>query len=187
MIPTKANVRAEALARRAAHVAEMPAPARSHAATLLARTVEAHLQNAKVVAAYLSIGAEIDSLPLIDRLARRGLTLALPHVTTRDRPLRFLIWAPDDEVIAGPMGVHQPIATAREVEPDLILTPLLAFDSRLHRLGYGAGFYDRAFARHPTARRVGLAWHIQQVDPLPIDRWDVPLHAVATDTGLIEL
>jgi 5-formyltetrahydrofolate cyclo-ligase len=63
---------------------------------------------------------------------------------------------------------------------------LLAFDARLHRLGYGAGFYDRAFVALPGARRVGLAWSIQQVLTIADDRWDIALHAVATEKNWIE-
>lgn len=81
------------------------------------------------------------------------------------------------------MGLRQPDADASEVSPDLILTPLLAFDAALNRLGYGAGHYDRAFAANMAARRVGVAWDAQQVDSLPVDSWDVPLHAVATETS----
>jgi 5-formyltetrahydrofolate cyclo-ligase len=56
----------------------------------------------------------------------------------------------------------------------------------MRRLGQGAGFYDRAFARLPAARRIGLAWSAQEADALPADPWDVPLHAVATEKEWIE-
>jgi 5-formyltetrahydrofolate cyclo-ligase len=72
------------------------------------------------------------------------------------------------------------------VRPDIILTPLLGFDHLLHRLGQGAGHYDRAFAALPGARRIGVAWSVQHVDPLPTDPWDVPLHAVITEQGWFE-
>ena len=69
--------------------------------------------------------------------------------------------------------------------PDIILTPMLAFDGRLNRLGQGAGYYDRVFARYPDAWRVGIAWSMQQVSALTAESWDVPLHAVATERGWI--
>jgi 5-formyltetrahydrofolate cyclo-ligase len=67
------------------------------------------------------------------------------------------------------------------VAPDLILTPLVAFDRSLARLGQGAGHYDRAFARYPLARRIGVAFSVQEVERLPTDAWDVPLHAIVTE------
>ena len=54
------------------------------------------------------------------------------------------------------------------------------------RLGQGGGYYDRSFARHETALRIGLAWSVQQVEHVPVDPWDLPLHAVLTETSLIE-
>jgi 5-formyltetrahydrofolate cyclo-ligase len=182
---TKQRARDEAKAQRAAFVAAMTPAERCVAAVLLAERVESQLGDAATVAIYLPIGAEIDTLPLIDRLARRGLKLALPHVAGRKSAMRFLAWTPGDPLPAGPMGLRQPAADAPELVPDLILTPLLAFDARLHRLGYGAGFYDRAFAALPSARRVGLAWSVQQVAEIADESWDVRLHAVATEQDWI--
>ena len=184
---TKARARSEAKAKRRAFVAALTPAERSVATVLLAERVEAQLGDARIVAVYLPIGSEIDTLAIIDRLVRRKLAITLPHVTTRKGSLRFLRWAPGDSLPAGPMGLHQPATTAPEIVPDLILTPLLAFDTRLHRLGYGAGHYDRAFAGHPAARRIGLAWSVQQVDAIPNDSWDVPLHAVATEREYFSL
>ena len=85
------------------------------------------------------------------------------------------------------MGLRQPAVTSAECAPDLIVTPLLGFDRRGGRIGYGAGHYDRAFQRFPGARRIGFAWSVQQVDAVPLDPWDVPLHAVVTEREFIAL
>lgn len=154
---------------------------RCAAAIMLAERVMGELGAARTVAVYLPIGSEIDTLPLIDRLVSRGLRIALPHVKGRRDTMRFLSWVPGDSLPEGPMGLRQPEVDAPEVSPDLILTPLLAFDATLNRLGYGAGHYDRAFAANMAARRIGIAWDSQRVDALPVDSWDVPLHAVATE------
>jgi 5-formyltetrahydrofolate cyclo-ligase len=96
--------------------------------------------------------------------------------------MRFLAWSPGEPLLPGRHGIEQPdLAAAPEVAPDLFLAPLLGFDRRLHRLGQGAGYYDRAFARYPDAIRVGIAWHVQECDFVPDDPWDVPLHAVLTE------
>ncbi len=182
----KSEQRVAARARRDALFTSMDAAARARASRSLADGVDAHLVGARTIAAYLAIGSEIDPMVLIERLWQRGVTVALPHVAGRDRPMRFLAWAQGDVAIDAPMGVRQPAATVAEVTPDIILTPLLAFDGRLHRLGYGAGFYDRAFVANPAARRIGLAWHVQQVDRIAEDAWDVPLHSIVTETGFVE-
>ena len=79
-----------------------------------------------------------------------------------------------------------PPRDAGAVIPDIILVPLIGFDRGLHRLGQGAGYYDRASATLPDARRIGLAWSVQEWPALPQDDWDVPLHAVATERDWIE-
>lgn len=138
-----------------------------------------------IVATYFPIGSEADPAALAAAALERGATLALPHVVDRPTPIRFLAWTPQTMLIDGPYGLRQPDADQPEVAPDLILTPLVGFDARLNRLGQGAGHYDRAFARYPDAWRAGVAWSIQQVPALPADVWDVPLHAIITETGML--
>lgn len=181
----KAELRTRAKAVRTRIFADLSPAARCAAAFLLAERVEAMIDDSATVSAYLPIGSEIDTIPLLDRLARRGIRLALPHVPSRTGAMRFLSWSPGDRLPAGPMGIRQPDGAAAEVEPDVIVTPLLAFDARGNRLGYGAGHFDRAFARLPRARRIGVGWSGQRVDDVPVDAWDMPLHAVATDTDLV--
>lgn len=139
------------------------------------------LEHGLTVASYVPVGGEADPSPLARAAVEAGCEIVLPHVTGRAAPLRFLAWDTEAALIAGPFGLHQPAHTADERRPDIILTPLVAFDAGLNRLGQGAGHYDRAFTAFPDAWRVGVAWSIQQVEALPADPWDVPLHAIATE------
>ena len=141
------------------------------------------LNPGKVVASYRPIGSEADPARLVEAALAQGCSLALPHVVDRAGALRFLAWHPDHDLHPGPFGLEQPHAGRDEVRPDIILTPLLGYDHAFHRLGQGAGHYDRAFAALPGAMRIGIAWSVQHVDPLPADPWDVPLHAVITEQG----
>lgn len=145
----------------------------------------ARLRRGLVVTSYIPIAGEADPAPLARAALDAGCVLALPHVTTRDAPMRFLAWDGGAALEGGPMGLRQPAPDAPEVAPDIILTPLLAFDAALGRLGQGGGFYDRVFARHPDAWRVGIAWSVQRVDAVPRAPWDVALHAVATEKDWI--
>jgi len=133
------------------------------------------------VAAYHALGDEIDPARLLDSLAQRGNRLALPRVEGARGTMRFLSWKPGDRLEPGPFGLQQPSSDAPEVKPDVILTPLLGFDQAFHRIGYGAGHYDRAFVRFPDAHRIGLAWSVQACKRVPVDPWDIPLHAVMTE------
>ncbi len=182
---TKRALRIGAKERRAHIVTSMSAAERHTAAVAVAERVMTNIGVAKCVAAYLPIGSEIDTIPTIERLRAMGIAIALPQIDASTQTMRFVAWAHGERLVPGPLGVSQPAAEASAVEPDVILTPLLAFDHALNRLGYGAGFYDRAFAAQPSARRIGLAWHAQQVEVMPVDAWDVPLHAVATESTWI--
>ena len=146
----------------------------------------ARLSAGLTVASYLPVGAEADPAPLADAAAAAGCTVALPHVVDRATPLRFLTWAKERALVAGPFGLRQPVGDAEECEPDIILTPLVGFDRSGARLGQGAAHYDRAFAAHPTAWRIGVAFACQEVTSLPTDPWDVPLQAIATEQEWIE-
>lgn len=174
----KAALRARMRAARASFQgAPLPLPARFE--TLLARP--------GVIASYLPVRGEADPGTITDAARARGWRIALPHVCTRDAPMRFLAWKPGDPLLPGPMGLRQPPADAPPLIPDLILTPLVAFDAAGNRLGQGAGYYDRAFAALPAARRIGIAWSFQQIPAVPVDAWDVPLHGIVTEQGWIDL
>jgi 5-formyltetrahydrofolate cyclo-ligase len=136
-----------------------------------------------VIASYLPMPGEADPSVLATTAQALGWQLALPHVIDRASPMRFLAWRPGDLLVAGPFGLRQPVVDARQLVPDIILTPLLAFDAALNRLGQGAGYYDRVFASLGAVLRIGVAWSIQRVEALPVDPWDMPLHGVIDEYG----
>jgi 5-formyltetrahydrofolate cyclo-ligase len=138
-----------------------------------------------VVASYVAVGSEADPTHLAAAARLAGCTLALPFVESRAEPVRFLRWDEQDPLVPGPFGLRQPRREAPELAPDIILTPLVAFDDGFNRLGQGAGHYDRAFALHPGAWRLGVAWSAQHLLQLDTDPWDVPLHAVVTERGVV--
>lgn len=138
-----------------------------------------------IVASYIPVGSEADPTPLAAYARAHGATLALPHVESRAGPMRFLEWSDRDALAPGPFGLRQPDAACPDVVPHIVLTPLVAFDDAFNRLGQGAGHYDRAFARLPDAWRLGIAWSVQQLLMIDADAWDVPLHAVVTEKGMV--
>lgn len=139
----------------------------------------------KIVAGYVAIGSEVDPAELLSAAAEQGCTLALPYVTSKTSPMRFLQWQAGDPLEKGPFGLSQPKADAPEVTPDIVLVPLVAFDARLMRLGQGAGHYDRALSVLGNSIAIGIAWSVQQAENLPLDPWDMPLDAVLTESSWI--
>ena len=180
MILEKPALRARLRADRDQFAAE------SSTAILAPEAFVERLREGMTVATYCAVGSEADPTQLAAAAAAAGCRLALPFVVDRAAPIRFLAWQLGESLVAGPGALLQPPADGEAVEPDVIVLPLVGFDRALHRLGQGAGYYDRACALLPAARRIGLAWNVQEWPALPVDAWDVPLHAVATQREWIE-
>ena len=135
------------------------------------------------ISSYVPVGSEADPSAIAFAAAERGCRIVLPHVTSRESSVQFHVWNSGDPLIAGPLGLQQPSTDNDVADPDIVLTPLLAFDGALNRLGQGAGHYDRVFERLPNAWRIGVAWSVQRVEQLIIDPWDMPLHGVVTEAN----
>ncbi|MDB5361349.1 MAG: 5-formyltetrahydrofolate cyclo-ligase [Rhodospirillales bacterium] len=183
----KAMLRREAAARRDAAHAALGAAA---ADALIRRGLDALAAlRPTVVSGFCAIRSEIDVRPLMQALATAtGAALAMPVVIARGQALAFRRWQPDMALAAGPFGTVHPAESEPALVPDLVLVPLLAFDRGRHRLGYGAGFYDRTLAGLRAAgpvTAVGIAYGAQEVDAVPIGEHDERLDLVLTECGLI--
>ncbi len=125
---------------------------------------------AGVVSGYWPIADEIDVRPLMTRLLELGFACALPVVTAPGAPLSFRRWRPGAALVRGPFGTRHPEPGEPSLRPDIVLAPLLAFDDRGTRLGWGGGYYDRtigALRRQGPVLTVGAAFAAQRVDAVP--------------------
>jgi 5-formyltetrahydrofolate cyclo-ligase len=183
----KALLRAEILARRS-EVATTSAEAFAQRIAEVGAAIAAK-KSARIAAAYLPIKGEASPVPLLESLAARGTITALPVIVARDRPLVFRRWRPGDPLVAASFGLKEPAADAPAVAPDLIFVPLVAFDRRGYRLGYGAGYYDRTLANlranNPIVT-VGIAHSVQEVQEIPAEDHDQRLDYVLTDREWID-
>ena len=136
-----------------------------------------------VVSGFWPMGQEIDIRPVLVVLHERGHPIVLPQTPKRGNPLIFRLWQPGDPRVADPFGTMRP--SGEECAPDFLLVPLLAFDRRGHRIGYGAGYYDRTLATLPGRYRLGIAYAAQELDEVPAGPYDARLDAVATERGVI--
>ena len=135
-----------------------------------------------VVAGYWPMGDEIDIRPLLYALAARGVVLCLPETPPRGHPLVFKTWQPGAALLPGRFGTSHPAGEI--LRPDFVLVPLLAFDAKGNRLGYGGGYYDRTLAALPEAFRLGCAFAAQEVETVPTGDNDLKIHAIATEVSL---
>jgi 5-formyltetrahydrofolate cyclo-ligase len=141
-----------------------------------------------IYAAYFPIRSELSPLDLLARLVDLGCATALPVTPAEGQPLRFHRWAVGGRLDDGPYDTKQPPADQPFCRPDVILAPMLAFDSAGWRLGYGGGFYDRTLAVLRGAGHhlsvIGIAFDGQKLDNIPVGPYDMPLDAVLCPTGL---
>ncbi|MDP4032036.1 MAG: 5-formyltetrahydrofolate cyclo-ligase [Pseudorhodobacter sp.] len=173
-------------ARKAAFAARKAAYAagQGQAAELLADWLAPHA--GKVLAGYMAMRTEID--PAAAMAAHQG-PVCVPVIIKAGQPLKFREWTPGCRMLAGDFGALIPEDGAW-LDPEVLIVPLVAFDARGFRLGYGGGFYDRTLeglrARHPTLA-VGFAFAAQQVPEVPTDATDQQLDAILTENGPVSL
>jgi 5-formyltetrahydrofolate cyclo-ligase len=173
-------------ARKAAFAARKIAFAagQGRAAELLADYLAAH--RGKALSGYMPMRTEIDPLPAM--AAHQG-PVCVPVIMGKGLPLKFREWSPGSTMVPGEFGALIP-ADGAWIDPEVLIVPLLAFDTRGYRLGYGGGFYDRTLQalrlRRPTLA-VGYAFGAQQVSEVPIDEYDQCLDAIITENGLLPL
>jgi 5-formyltetrahydrofolate cyclo-ligase len=145
------------------------------------------IHSSKTISVFLSFDGELDTAPLIDRLWREGKQLCLPvlHPFSAGN-LLFLRYTPETLLVRNRLKILEPQLDVTQVIPlsqlNIILTPLVAFDSAGQRLGMGGGFYDRTLEhwKDGGVYPIGLAHDCQHVDALPVEHWDVPLPEVIT-------
>lgn len=165
---------------------------RNRAALSLQRTLRKHplFQKAKTIAGYVPRAGELDPLPLLRQACNLGKKVYLPVL--QDRELRFAPYQPGATAMrVNRYGIPEPrTRLCKHVGAgaiDLMLVPLVAFDTRGGRLGMGGGYYDRTLAfkrrRHVNSPPIliGLGYSFQKVDRVPVEPWDVPLAGVATE------
>ncbi len=183
----KADLRRDAISRRDA----LPADARQAAAeAIAARPFPLPVAAGVIVSGFMPLKSEINPLSLMRKLAEHGAALALPVVAGRGQPLVMRAWAWGEPLASGVWGIREPKPDAAEVEPDILLVPLLAFDRAGHRIGYGAGYYDMTVARlraRKSVTAVGIAFAAQEVPAVPSTPRDERLDLVLTEHEMIDL
>lgn len=142
-------------------------------------------QNAQHIALYVSFDGEISTEKLIKTLWAQDKHVYLPVLHPfNPNHLLFLRYLPETPMLKNKFGIWEPKLNVQNVLPlkelDILFTPLVAFDKQGNRLGMGGGFYDRTLQnwRNSSFIPVGLAHQCQQVEQLPTEAWDVPLHQI---------
>lgn len=135
---------------------------------------------------YAPMRSEIDPLPALAEAAAHG-PVGMPVIKAKATPLDFRQWTPGCAMIEGTFGAFIP-ESGPWIEPEIVVLPLVAFDRKGGRLGYGGGFYDRTLERLRARRAtlaIGFAFAAQEAEDLPLEPTDQPLDMIVTEQGVI--
>lgn len=150
------------------------------------------LKDGVIIAGYRALTSELDPALALGALQEAGTTVALPVTGEPGEPLIFRVWRTGDPLAMGRFGTLEPAVTAPQVEPDVVLTPLLAFDAQGNRLGFGGGYYDRTLAELRQSRTkgksivaYGVGFDQQEVPQVPTNALDARLDGVLTPSRFI--
>ncbi|HVZ13351.1 MAG TPA: 5-formyltetrahydrofolate cyclo-ligase [Bauldia sp.] len=185
-IRDKSTLRAEALARRdTLTTSERENGSRFIAARAIA--IIARVRPA-VIAAYMPIWSEVDPGPIVAWAHEQRIAVVLPAVIGAAE-VAFRVHRPGDELEIGRFGTRAPAANVPTADPDLVISPMIAFDRTGTRLGHGLGYYDRAIAalvaRGRRPRLLGVAFSVQEVSAIPAEAHDARMEWIVTERETI--
>ena len=139
------------------------------------------------VMVYASKAHEVDTHGLIARLLSRDTKVIVPIIEKKTRSLRLSYLKNPAVLQPSTFSVPEPIGNEIPAPPSeirLVIVPMIAFDRKGFRLGYGAGYYDRFLAAHPWMKKIGVAFSCQEVDAVPADENDIPMDLIVTEKGV---
>ncbi len=136
------------------------------------------------VAFYWPVNGEVDLRYLAAKVRAQGRITVLPVVVGEKAPLEFWQWETDEDVAPGVWDIPIPLRR-RVVVPVVAFVPLLGFDGEGHRLGYGAGYYDRTFASlHPSPLLIGVGFEVGRLKTIRPQPHDIPMDVIITEAGV---
>lgn len=146
-------------------------------------------QDTGAIACYWPFNGEPDITPVYQHLLTHGHDLALPVISRNNKhEMQFHAWRKNTNLIKNRYGIFEPSNTSPLPLSsfDLLIIPLVGYDSCGNRLGMGAGYYDRCLESvcdMPVPLRVGIAYSLQEIDRLEKNKWDIPLHGLVNEHG----
>jgi 5-formyltetrahydrofolate cyclo-ligase len=142
--------------------------------------------NLKNIGGYYPSNYEIDDLAILDLLEKKNFKVSLP-IIKKDNQMNFYSWSRNDPLKINKFGIPEPVSS-KILYPDILLVPLVAFDSNLNRLGYGGGYYDRYIEKIEKIKKVikiGLAFSFQKISSIPINQYDKQLDFIVTEKEIL--
>jgi len=146
------------------------------------------IKNGETVMVFTSKEKEVNTKPLILALFRQGNPVVVPIIVKEDVSLRLSYLRDFSALVPSTFGVPEPIGSeipALAEDIGTIILPMLGFDRKGARIGYGAGYYDRFLSKYPGLRKIGIAFACQEFEGLPVDDNDIRMDAIITEDGMV--
>ena len=141
-----------------------------------------------VIAAYYPANKEVNIINFLKKVSKKKFKILLPVIKSSEM-MCFKYWNFKDPLYVNNFGILEPKKNSKELMPDIVLVPLVAFDNKLNRIGYGKGYYDRKLARLKKYNKkiisVGLAYSFQKYKNIPTNKYDFKLDYIFTEQGII--
>ena len=187
----KKRLRKETLAKREALAEETPLLFQEFSSKIIETLkLTDEYKKARTIMVFVSFEDEVMTHQFIKDALADGKNVYVPHILQQEKLMvPAQIFDFDKDLKPGYFGILSPIEDQVLIkdpsEIDLVVTPGVLFDERGYRIGYGAGFYDRFFSKLNSAvPKIGLGFSLQQTEEVPVDEFDIPIHALITENGI---
>ena len=141
----------------------------------------------KMIGGYYSYNFEVDVIKILEKLEKQKYQICLPKIR-KNSQMDFFRWSFKEPLMINEFGIPEPMTNKIEY-PDILLVPIVAFDKKLNRLGYGGGFYDRYISKLKIKKKtllIGLAFSFQEVEKILTNRYDMKLDYILTEKNLLK-
>ena len=148
----------------------------------LLKILKKNINIGKVIGGYYPYNYEIDAIEILTNLEKQNYQISLPKIK-KNSQMDFFYWSSQDPLQINKYGIPEPTSD-KMVAPNILLVPLVAFDKKYNRIGYGGGFYDRYIKRIKKIKKIitiGLAYSFQRINQIPADKYDVELDVIVTN------
>ena len=143
--------------------------------------------NSKIIGCYYPFNCELDILNVLEVLENKKYILSLPKIL-KNNEMNFFKWSIYEPLKINKYGIPEPISD-KKIDPNILLIPLVGFDDKLNRLGYGGGYYDRYLSKVKLGNsllKIGIGFSFQKVKNLPTNKYDQKLDCIITEKKIIQ-
>ena len=156
---------------------------------LIFRLIKKHFHKKKItIGGYYPSNYEVNILKFIEEASKKKFKITLPVIKSSNK-MSFKSWIFNEPLYVNQFGILEPKKSKKKIIPDLIMVPLVAFDKRLNRIGYGKGYYDRSLRKISKIKKnvisLGIAYSFQKCQKIPVSKYDFKLDYIFTEKGII--